>query len=346
MLKLDVLELSDRIKTYHPRPVERIQPRSKACHLTKRVGMDIWEPTAEHVDLNQHKLEPVLEGRKEFIKADNRSKIKIRPVIASEPTELQKPKVADNKQDEKLLQTIDFAVSANEWKQQERSKRRFHIPKPTMSNFKNYALYGMAVTVFLIGIVAAVRSLMVDNQIAQTVSAQAADGETEESKPSDDDIRSYSVAPDMPRTISIPKLNVLARVRPLTVKDDGSLDAPHNVHDAGWYKDSAKPGSPGGASLIDGHVSGPTQKGVFYRIETLQEGDVVTVERGDGTKIDYSVAKVEISKASETDMSKLLVSVTAGKHGLNLITCTGKFDPATKTYEDRALVYTKFVRLY
>lgn len=45
-------------------------------------------------------------------------------------------------------------------------------------------------------------------------------------------------------------------------------------------------------------------------------------------------------------MSKMLLSVTPGTHGLNLITCTGKFDSASKTYADRALVYTQFVKAY
>ncbi len=45
-------------------------------------------------------------------------------------------------------------------------------------------------------------------------------------------------------------------------------------------------------------------------------------------------------------MSKMLVPETAGIHGLNLITCTGKFDSKSKTYADRVLVYTQFVKAY
>lgn len=351
MLKLDALELSDRMRTYNARPVRRVEPRSYASHLSKRVGMEVWEPATQNVGLDQQKQTSQITQTTDNVRAtetSSRSETFIRPALHRKPVVQSvehKPKVVNNARDEKL-HSINFAASAHEWKKQKKSKRGLRVPNFTLSNIKNYALYGMAVIVFLIGVVAAVRSLMVDQQISQTVSAQAADGETDESKPSDEDIRSYSVSPDMPKTISIPKLNVLARVRQLEVKGDGSLDAPHNVHDAGWYKDSTKPGSPGGASLIDGHVSGPTQKGVFYRIETLQKGDIVTIERGDGTKLEYGVIKTEVVKANEVDMSKLLVPVTAGKHGLNLITCTGKFDSSTKTYEDRALVYTQFIKAY
>lgn len=193
---------------------------------------------------------------------------------------------------------------------------------------------------------------MLDNKIAQTVSAQASNSEggtisdVDEKKPSDDDVRSYSVAPDLPRIVTIPKLGVNGRVRQMSVGKDGSLEAPRSIHDAGWYNQSAKPGSPGGAVLLDGHVSGPTQKGVFYKIETLNKGDIVTIERGDGKKIDYKVVKVEVKKASSLDMTEMLLPVTKGTHGLNLISCTGKFNASNKTFEDRALIFTEVSRIY
>ena len=132
----------------------------------------------------------------------------------------------------------------------------------------------------------------------------------------------------------------------MSVDKDGSLEAPRNIHDAGWYNQSAKPGTPGGAVLLDGHVSGPTQKGVFYKIETLNKGDIVTIERGDGKKIDYKVVKVEIKKATNLDMTEMILPITKGTHGLNLISCTGKFNASNKTFEDRALVFTEVSRIY
>ena len=98
--------------------------------------------------------------------------------------------------------------------------------------------------------------------------------------------------------------------------------------------------------MLDGHVSGPTQKGVFYKIETLNKGDIVTIERGDGKKIDYKVVKVEIKKATNLDMTEMISPITKGTHGLNLISCTGKFNASNKTFEDRALVFTEVSRIY
>lgn len=352
MLKLDAIEISDRIRTYRTRPVGRVLPRSQTGYLQKRVGIDVWEATAQGVNLKKQITQPSqvvnkelkaikkantqnssnLEGESKYINANKKLKATSRPT-------------ANVKKDDKL-QVIDFAESANQWKLNKRANKGLSISSFKVVNIKNYALYGMAVVVFLIGIVAALRSLMVDQQISQTVSAQSVSNEPEETKPSDDDLRSYNVAPDMPRIISIPKLNVQARVRQTVVKSDGSLDAPKNIHDAGWYSQSAKPGSQGGASLFDGHVSGPTQKGVFYKLETLKAGDIIIIERGDGSKVEYSVVKSEVVKATDTNMSKMMLPITAGKHGLNLITCTGKFDSKTKTYEDRALVYAEFAKIY
>lgn len=353
--KLDALDITDRLRNYRRRTVMPVKPRSQSNHLRRRVGMDVWE-SAEQLEIPKKPIS----NTKHLIKAPNvpplRTKVKLRQKSSgtiSEAPQCQTKITAPDTDNDFVtkagqINVIDFEASAKDYKQAK--KIRFKGLKFGKQNMFNYALYGMAVMVFVVGILAALRSFAVDHKIAQTASAQAnnqlASGDVEEDKPNDDAIRNYSVAPDMPKVISINNLNVKARVRQLNVKSDGSLDAPKNIHDAGWYSQSAKPGSPGGAAIIDGHVSGPTQKGVFYKIETLKSGDSVVVERGDGSHLEYVVKKVEVNKASDLDMTKLMLPVTTGKHGLNLITCTGKFDSKTKTYEDRALVYTEFVKSY
>src|SRR5574344_149676 len=105
---------------------------------------------------------------------------------------------------------------------------------------------------------------------------------------SEQDIKSYTVAADSPRYLSIEKLGISnARIIEIGTKSSGELESPKSIHDVGWYKSSAKPGA-GGASLFDGH-SGINVPGVFNKLKTLAAGDVIEIEMGDGTVYDYIV---------------------------------------------------------
>ena len=153
-----------------------------------------------------------------------------------------------------------------------------------------------------------------------------------------DTLRSYQVAPDAARYIRIGKFGVIARVLQVGVTKSGALATPSNVYDAAWYDASAKPGQPG-ATLIDGHVSSWTTNGVFYDIKNLGAGDNIEIERGDGTKLEYSVVKTMKYPKDGVDMKALMKPVTAGKSGLNLITCGGKYDSKAGEFTERVAVY-------
>lgn len=152
----------------------------------------------------------------------------------------------------------------------------------------------------------------------------------------------YTVAGDLPRVLTIPKLTLRARVLPMSVNADGALQAPVNIFDSGWYGASAKPGT-SGASLIDGHASGATRQGLFAYLDTLTIGDKLSIERGDGQTFNYEVVNAETVPLADIDMSTLLKPYGATTEGLNLITCTGKWLPDQKTYDHRVTVYAKRV---
>jgi sortase (surface protein transpeptidase) len=149
---------------------------------------------------------------------------------------------------------------------------------------------------------------------------------------------SYTVAANLPRYIFIPRLSVQAIVRPLGLTTGGQLATPDNVYDAGWYTNSAKPGQPG-AMVIDGHVSSWTTNGVFYGLKTLQPGDLIAIERGDGTKLNYTVVKKQVYPYQQVDMSALLSPIAGGKPGLNLITCTGDVIKGTNSFTERIVIF-------
>lgn len=157
-------------------------------------------------------------------------------------------------------------------------------------------------------------------------------------RPSSNAVASYSVAPNLPRYIDIPKLQVHARVLSMGVDSKNQLRAPGNVFDAGWYNASAQPGQPG-AMLVDGHISSWTTKGVFYGLNKLKAGDQIAITRGDNQKFTYTVVKTQTYDAKSVDMASLLVSQNTAKPGLNLISCSGDVIPGTSEFDKRIVVY-------
>lgn len=148
----------------------------------------------------------------------------------------------------------------------------------------------------------------------------------------------YQVPPDHPKELKIPSLKVDASIIPVGILKTGDLATPGNIFDTGWYSSSALPGQ-GGAMLIDGHVSGPTQHGVFYNIKSLKQGDKISVVRGDGQTFTYTVVTSKVYDAGSVDMNAAMQPITFGKPGLNLITCTGKLDSTDTHFLQRVVVF-------
>ncbi len=155
-----------------------------------------------------------------------------------------------------------------------------------------------------------------------------------------DDLSSYRVVADAPRILTIDTLGIEARIRPMSLTSDKSIQAPKNINDAGWYTGSAKPGE-AGAMFIDGHASGATKLGLFGNLTALKSGDTMTVEKGDGMKLMYRVVHVATVPLESIDMSKALAPYPGVKNGLNLMTCTGTWVKESSTLDHRVIVYTE-----
>lgn len=171
---------------------------------------------------------------------------------------------------------------------------------------------------------------------------QAAEGR-DEAERSEDVLGSYSVAADRPRLIVAQSIGLEARILPMGVNPDNSMQAPINVFDSGWYVGSAKPGDRG-AMVINGHASGPTRQGLFANIDMLEHGARITVERGDGEVFAYRVVHTEVAPVKDIDMRRLLRPYGDADSGLNLITCSGTWLEGQKTYDQRTMVYAELVK--
>lgn len=211
-------------------------------------------------------------------------------------------------------------------------------------------LFAMAGIVFVAGLAVSIQGSLTNHAASAHVSALVSSGANHSdgggapstTRPSAKAFSQYAVAPDLPRYLKIPKLGVNTRVMQVGVTSSGALATPSNVYDSAWYTGSAKPGEQG-ATLIDGHVSSWTTKGVFYGIKNLEAGDRIQIVRGDDTVLTYSVVKTQSYDADNVDMKAAIKPVTQGKSGLNLITCSGKVKPGTSEFTQRTIVFAEQV---
>ncbi len=140
---------------------------------------------------------------------------------------------------------------------------------------------------------------------------------------------------DHPKLISLGSLDVKGCVQPVG-RDGDAMGAPGNIHVAGWFDESALPGSKG-LTIIDGHSSGRYKDGIFNKLGDLERGSVLTVELGNGDVEHYAVRSVEQHPVDEA-MPALFSDAKEQDATLALITCGGDYEASTHTYDDRIVV--------
>jgi sortase (surface protein transpeptidase) len=153
--------------------------------------------------------------------------------------------------------------------------------------------------------------------------------------------KEYSVAPDLPRYISIPKLGIKnAKVIRVGLTKDGAVGTPVDGWSTAWYTGSAKPGTPGQASFIDGHVLADAKTpGVFGKLKDLAAGDTITITKGDGGVLTYKVVRTALVALDAVEMADMMRPAEAGKSGLNLMTCGGTFNSKADSFDHRTEVF-------
>ena len=169
-----------------------------------------------------------------------------------------------------------------------------------------------------------------------TVSVESTDAPSEQPVPD-----TYSVPADKPLSIQLPTIKVEGYIEQVGVDKDNRMVVPSNVHMGGWYTKGALPGEDG-LSIIDGHVHGIYAKGIFYNLGKLKADDAFTVTFGDKSIRKFKVTKVQTVSAKEADKTLFVRDKTISKQ-LNLITCTGKYNKDSKTYDSRVIIVAEAV---
>lgn len=135
----------------------------------------------------------------------------------------------------------------------------------------------------------------------------------------DEEYRSYSVEVKAPRYIRIPRTKINAIIRGKNISSDGALQISNNINEASWYSGSSNPGEDG-TIVIAGISSYHGESGVFHGLDSLEEGDSIELESGDGNLYKYTVESINIT--SIKDSEKILPTTQQrrdGKETLSLI---------------------------
>ncbi len=139
-----------------------------------------------------------------------------------------------------------------------------------------------------------------------------------------------------PVWLEIPAITVGADVDPLGLRSNGELDVPTRFERVGWWSGGVPPGERGPAVLV-GHVDSRRGPAVFFRLRDLRPGDEVRVRGADGRTVLYSVERS--GKYAKNDFPSAEVYGATERPTLRLVTCTGRFDRSTRSYDENLVVY-------
>jgi Sortase (surface protein transpeptidase) len=141
-----------------------------------------------------------------------------------------------------------------------------------------------------------------------------------------------------PVRIRIPRIKVDAKVIPVGLNADGTVQVPSlkQARHAGWYRLGVSPGEVGNAVVV-GHVdSAAIGPAVFFRLGALKPEDRIEVNRADGTVVRFRVESVR--SYPKTKLPAELVYGTADTPRLQVITCGGTFDRKKRSYPNNIVV--------
>lgn len=140
-----------------------------------------------------------------------------------------------------------------------------------------------------------------------------------------------------PVRLMIPKINVDAPIEDLGVTSSGAMAVPKGPSDVAWFDLGIFPGEKGSA-VIAGHDGWKDNiQAVFDNLYRLQKGDKIYVEDNTGTTITFVARAVEIY--DENANASSVFTSNDGLAHLNLITCEGVWNPSTKSYSGRLVVF-------
>jgi hypothetical protein len=147
------------------------------------------------------------------------------------------------------------------------------------------------------------------------------------------------VAGAVPVGLAVPGRDVTAPVVAVGTDQAGALVVPDPPSTVGWWSPSALAGGSAGTTVLAGHVdSAAAGLGALSVLRRVEVGEAVVLRGDDGRVVRYRVlARRQYAKAELPPE----VFAVGGPPRLVLITCGGRFDRATRHYEDNVIVFAE-----
>lgn len=150
-----------------------------------------------------------------------------------------------------------------------------------------------------------------------------------------DDLR--RAAGTRPVAVSVPGYPGPAPVQQRTTDPvTGGLDLPTDPRDVAWWSAGAQPGDARGNVVLAAHISYNGRYGPFTRLASLRRGQVVVLRTAGGQLRRYQMTGTRQFAKAALDRQDLFA--TDGPSRLLLVTCGGRYDPATRNYADNIVV--------
>lgn len=146
--------------------------------------------------------------------------------------------------------------------------------------------------------------------------------------------------PSPPSHLWIPRLGVSVALGTLGTNPDGTVEVPSTADQAGWFRLGPFPGQVGSAVVL-GHVDSWQGPGVFFGLRTLVPGDRIEVSLASGVVAQFAVTAVDTYTKQAFPARDVYAS--HGVSALQLVTCGGVFDQATRSYLSNVVVYSTLV---
>jgi len=145
----------------------------------------------------------------------------------------------------------------------------------------------------------------------------------------------------MPVEIMIPAIMVDASIESVGLTASGSIGVPSNPSNAAWFNQSIKPGDRG-TSIIVGHSGWNNGRSVaFDDLKKVNIGDKIYIRDEDGSIGVFIVTRLQTLGENEDYGNEF--DQNDGDAHLSLITCSGIWSNASKTYSDRLIIFSNKV---
>ena len=143
----------------------------------------------------------------------------------------------------------------------------------------------------------------------------------------------------LPARLKIPAIDVDAPIEYVGLTPNGAMGIPKGPSDVGWFELGPRPGEDGSAVMAGHYGTWKSGQGsVFDNLHKLSQGDKIYIVDDKGMTTTF-VVRESRRYDPEADAAEVFTASDEKPH-LNLITCEGAWNKASKSYPQRLVVFT------